>query len=145
MSELNETVGSGLASYYEYVAGHLHKWVDPLSNEQFWRKPYPYGNSIGHLVLHLTGNLNYYVGARVAATDTGRCPLFLLTGEYDFSCTPADTLRTAASIDGAQVVIMEQLGHFPMSENPAQFRRYIAPILDRIVQNAATATQHPAD
>jgi len=39
--------------------------VDPLSNEQFWPKPYPYGNSIGHLVLHLTGNLNYYIGARV--------------------------------------------------------------------------------
>ena len=46
----------------------LHKWVDPLSNEQFWRKPYPYGNSIGHLVLHMTGNLNYYIGARVAET-----------------------------------------------------------------------------
>jgi len=29
---------------------------------------------------------------------------------------------------------MEQLGHFPMSENPEQFRRYIAPVLDRIVQ-----------
>src|SRR5207247_9223591 len=68
MAELNETVASGLAAYYEYVAEHLHKWVDALSNEQFWRKPYPYGNSVGHLVLHLTGNLNYYIGARVAET-----------------------------------------------------------------------------
>ncbi len=68
VAELNETVGAGLAAYYEYVASHLHKWVDPLSNEQFWRKPYPYGNSVGHLVLHLTGNLNYYIGARVAET-----------------------------------------------------------------------------
>ena len=68
MAEVNETVGAGLAAYYEYVASHLHKWVDPLSNEQFWRKPYPYGNSVGHLVLHLTGNLNYYIGARVAET-----------------------------------------------------------------------------
>ncbi len=68
MAEMNETVADGLAAYYEYVAAHLHKWVDPLSNEQFWRKPYPYGNSIGHLVLHLTGNLNYYIGARVAET-----------------------------------------------------------------------------
>ncbi len=68
MAELNETVADGLAAYYEYVAAQLHKWVDPLSNEQFWRRPYPYGNSIGHLVLHLTGNLNYYIGARVAET-----------------------------------------------------------------------------
>src|SRR5437870_10527990 len=29
---------------------------------------YPYGNSVGHLVLHMTGNLNYYIGARVAGT-----------------------------------------------------------------------------
>src|SRR5207247_10340092 len=68
MAELNETVASGLAAYYEYVDEHLHNWVDALSNEQFWRKPYPYGNSVGHLVLHLTGNLNYYIGARVAET-----------------------------------------------------------------------------
>jgi len=65
---LNETVANGLAAYYEYVAEDLHKWVDPLTNEQFWRKPYPYGNSVGHLVLHLTGNLSYYIGARVAET-----------------------------------------------------------------------------
>jgi uncharacterized damage-inducible protein DinB len=68
MAELNETIATALAAYYEYVAAQLHEWVDPLSNEQFWRKPYPYGNSIGHLVLHMTGNLNYYIGARVAET-----------------------------------------------------------------------------
>lgn len=66
MAAVNETVANGLAEYYEYVAQHLHEWVDPLTNEQFWRKPYPYGNSVGHLVLHLTGNLSYYIGARVA-------------------------------------------------------------------------------
>ena len=68
----------------------------------------------------------------VARIDTAKCPLYLLTGEYDFSCTPEDTKRTAARIPGAEVTIMEQLGHFPMSENPAQFRRYILPVLDRI-------------
>jgi uncharacterized damage-inducible protein DinB len=68
MSELNETVTAGLSAYYEFVAAELHKWVDPLSNEQFWHHPYSYGNSVGHLVLHLTGNLNYYLGARVAAS-----------------------------------------------------------------------------
>jgi pimeloyl-ACP methyl ester carboxylesterase len=64
--------------------------------------------------------------------DTGRCPLYLLTGEYDFSCTPEDTARTAAAIPGAKLVVMRELGHFPMSENPAQFRRYILPVLDEI-------------
>jgi uncharacterized damage-inducible protein DinB len=68
METMNETVVAGLAPYYKFIAAQLHKWAGPLSNEQFWRKPYPYGNSIGHLVLHMTGNLNYYIGARVAAT-----------------------------------------------------------------------------
>ena len=68
----------------------------------------------------------------VARIDTSICPLFLLTGEYDFSCTPEDTRRTASRIPGAEVVIMAQLGHFPMSENPAQFRRYILPVLEKI-------------
>ena len=68
MAGLNETVANGLAAYYEYVAKDLHRWVDALTNEQFWRKPYPYGNSVGHLVLHLTGNLSYYIGALVAET-----------------------------------------------------------------------------
>jgi len=68
VAEASETIGNGLAAYYEYVAAQVHRWVDPLSNEQFWRNPYPYGNSVGHLVLHLTGNLNYYIGARVAET-----------------------------------------------------------------------------
>ena len=39
-----------------------------LSSEQFWTKPYPYGNSFGHLVLHLTGNLNHFIGAQIAGT-----------------------------------------------------------------------------
>jgi pimeloyl-ACP methyl ester carboxylesterase len=68
-----------------------------------------------------------------AVIDTGVCPLYLLTGEYDFSCTPEDTGRTAAAIKGASLTLMEQLGHFPMSENPQQFRRYIAPVLSQIL------------
>jgi pimeloyl-ACP methyl ester carboxylesterase len=69
---------------------------------------------------------------RVSQIDTSKCPLYLLTGEYDFSCTPADTERTAAKIKGARVTIMKEIGHFPMSENPAQFRRYILPVLEEI-------------
>jgi uncharacterized damage-inducible protein DinB len=68
MADLSGTVAGDLAEYYEFVAKQLHKWVDALSNEQFWHNPYPYGNSVGHLTLHLTGNLSYYIGARIAAT-----------------------------------------------------------------------------
>jgi hypothetical protein len=68
MRELSKAVGTAFASEYGSRAGELHKWVDPLSEEQFWRNPFRYGNSVGHLVLHLTGNLSYYLGSRVAET-----------------------------------------------------------------------------
>ena len=70
--------------------------------------------------------------AEVGKIDTRICPLYLLTGEYDFSCRPEDTLDAAKQIPGAEVVVMKELGHFPMSENPEQFRRYILPVLKRI-------------
>jgi pimeloyl-ACP methyl ester carboxylesterase len=69
---------------------------------------------------------------RVGEIDTTRSPLYLLTGEYDFSCTPDDTRATAEKIAGARFTVMKEIGHFPMSENPAQFRKYLAPVLDEI-------------
>src|SRR3989441_11232003 len=68
MADLAATVASALADYYLMIQKQMHTWVDPLPTEQIWRRPYPYGNSVGHLLLHLTGNLNYYIGARVAET-----------------------------------------------------------------------------
>ena len=68
MSELSESIRTAFAYEYRNRAAELHKWVDPLSDEQFWRNPFSHGNSVGHLVLHLTGNLSYYVGAQIAKT-----------------------------------------------------------------------------
>jgi uncharacterized damage-inducible protein DinB len=68
MPELSSVVAKSLASYYEEVRAKVHEWTAPLSSDQLWRKPYAYGNSAGHILLHLTGNLNYYIGARIAGT-----------------------------------------------------------------------------
>jgi uncharacterized damage-inducible protein DinB len=68
MNDLHETVSSILSDRYSQNASRIHELAAPLSNAQFWQRPYPYGNSFGHLVLHLTGNLNYYIGARIAKT-----------------------------------------------------------------------------
>ena len=68
----------------------------------------------------------------VAQIDTSHCPLYLLTGRYDFSCTPDDTRWTADRIRGARFTVMDEVGHFPMSENPTQFRKYLLPVLEEI-------------
>jgi uncharacterized damage-inducible protein DinB len=68
MSKLDITLASVLANRYKANLARIHELAAPFSEEQFWAKPFPYGNSFGHLVLHLTGNLNYYIGAQIANT-----------------------------------------------------------------------------
>ena len=68
MDELSKTIANGLSFAYQDYARRVHALAEPLSEEQFWRKPYSYGNSFGHLTLHLIGNLNYYIGTQIAKT-----------------------------------------------------------------------------
>jgi uncharacterized damage-inducible protein DinB len=68
MSDLGTAVARGLVNEYQELAKAVHKWVGPLSTEQVWTNPFAFGNSVGHLLLHLTGNLSNYVGAEIAGT-----------------------------------------------------------------------------
>jgi hypothetical protein len=68
MSTLDGMLASVLADRYAANAARVRELAGPLTEKQFWQKPFPYGNSFGHLVLHLTGNLNYYIGAQIAKT-----------------------------------------------------------------------------
>jgi pimeloyl-ACP methyl ester carboxylesterase len=82
------------------------------------------------------GDLHFYmiggdIRDRVDTIDIKRCPLFLLTGEYDYSCTAEATLDIAKRT-GAPATIMKGLGHFPMSEDPDEFVSYLLPVLETI-------------
>jgi uncharacterized damage-inducible protein DinB len=68
MADLKSTIAAGLTARYTKLAGDVRDLAAPLNDEQFWTKPFAFGNSFGHLVLHLTGNLNYYIGAQIAGT-----------------------------------------------------------------------------
>src|ERR1051326_3210281 len=68
MTSLNTTLIRDFTRYYQNARDKIHVLVEPLSDEQIWARPYPYGNSIGHLLLHLTGNLSYYIGAETVQT-----------------------------------------------------------------------------
>ncbi len=83
------------------------------------------------------GDLHFYtrdgdIRAHVESIDTSRCPLYLLSGEYDYSCTPEDTRDLARRIRGARMEIMPGLGHFPMSEDPQRFLTHLLPVLAEI-------------
>ena len=65
---LSSLVFSSLSSQYDRVKRKVHALVEPLTTEQLWLRPFPYGNSVGHLLLHLTGNLRYYIGTQIAGS-----------------------------------------------------------------------------
>lgn len=84
------------------------------------------------------GDICFYSGdwdARdhVSKIDTTICPVYMLTGEYDFSCTPEMSKRTADKISGAIFQEMSGIGHFPMAENPELFLDYLLPILKELL------------
>tara|TARA_R110000851_G_scaffold27552_3_gene77343 strand:+ start:328 stop:1185 length:858 start_codon:yes stop_codon:yes gene_type:complete len=90
------------------------------------------------------GDLSFYTRddsliGRLAQIDTGKTPVHLLVGAYDLTCTPEDAKRTAAAIPGATVAVMDELGHFPMSEHPQGFRPFFLDALARMARAAAQA------
>jgi pimeloyl-ACP methyl ester carboxylesterase len=83
------------------------------------------------------GDIAFYSGdwdarERVHRIDTNRAKLFMLTGEYDYSCTVEHSQATAAKIQGIRFQPMPGIGHFPFAENPALFAEYLLPILREV-------------
>lgn len=72
--------------------------------------------------------------------DTSECAVYLLTGEYDYACSPEETAATAAAIPGARNTTMRGIGHFPMAENYPLFREYLLPVLREILSGGAEKT-----
>ena len=72
MSDLSNVIANGFINTYRDFGKRVHDLSEELSEQEFWTKPYPYGNSVGHLALHIIGNLNYYIGARIAQTGYAR-------------------------------------------------------------------------
>jgi hypothetical protein len=89
VNDLNTTLVRDFERFYREAAQKIRALVEPLTDEQIWTRPYPYGNSIGHLLLHLTGNLSYYIAGEIGGsgyvrnrplefTDTSHAPKAVL-------------------------------------------------------------------
>ena len=63
----------------------------------------------------------------------------MMTGEYDYSCTPQMSSRTAERIPGAVFRTLPGLGHFPHAENPAAFAGHLLDAVDVIENEEAPA------
>src|SRR5689334_19823560 len=59
---------TALIEALEKMRDDVRNLAEPLTEDQFWNKPIDPGNSVGHLVLHLAGNLNHFVGGQLGGT-----------------------------------------------------------------------------
>lgn len=110
----------------------------PQSPERFKRESWWHYSQGGNDVY--IGDLHFYtqdwdIRDQLGDIGTEECSVYLLTGEYDFSASPDDTRQVAEQIDGAEFQVMEEMGHFPMVENPELFKEYIDPVLVNIEQD----------
>ena len=119
----------------EVAAGFVSGQVAPQSPDEYrWETLWTYMQGGPGI---FKGDLYFYwvdghFDNRSSQIDTSKCPVYLLSGEYDSSCTPERTEATAARIKGSKATVMPGIGHFPMSENPDLFREFILPVLDEI-------------
>jgi uncharacterized damage-inducible protein DinB len=95
-AELIEAVKAALSSELEVLRDAVKTLAEPLSEQQFWTKPIEPGNSFGHLVLHLTGNLSHFAGARLGGSG------YVRDREREFTETQVPTKAEAlARLDEA--------------------------------------------
>ncbi|MBX3521887.1 MAG: alpha/beta hydrolase [Xanthobacteraceae bacterium] len=90
------------------------------------------------------GDLHFYrstdLREHLHKIDTKNCPLYFLTGNYDYSASPADTEAVLSKVKGAWYREMTGLGHFPMSEDPRRFvHDYLVPVLEMVLENEKVA------
>jgi hypothetical protein len=118
-SNLARIASAEFSTYFRHLATRVERAARSVSEEQLWTKPFPFGNSIGHLILHLTGNLNHYIGALIAGsgyvrhrdhefTDPARYPLEELLARFHLAVESVVTALEAQDDASFSVSVAEQ-------------------------------------
>lgn len=86
----------GIIEELERYRDEVRQVAESLSEQELWTKPLDPGNSVGHLILHLTGNLNHFVGAQLGGTG------YVREREREFTeANPPDKATALAGLDEA--------------------------------------------
>ena len=88
-----------------------------------------------------SGDLVYYgiehdLRETAGQIDTSKCMFYVLSGDYDWSAYPEACKALADAVPGSSYTLMKGMGHFPMSEDPVQFKKYIMKVLEDIEQRS---------
>ena len=112
----------------ELCASYTFGLCSPSSPEASRRRNWWYYSQSGPGVYQ--GDVHFYsrdwdAREELQRIDTKICKVSLLTGEYDYSCTPAMSRAVAQAIPGCRFRVMKGMGHFPMIEDYARFRPFL--------------------
>jgi pimeloyl-ACP methyl ester carboxylesterase len=126
----------------EFKAAMMYTLTSPTSPEAGRREAawyYLQGAPGAH-----RGDLYYYIDDHdltdtARLIDTSQVKVYFMSGEYDWSATPAETRALAEQVDGARLIEMAGVGHFPMTENYQVFRKHLIPALDEILADGNPA------
>ena len=95
-TDLTAVARAALVDELEGLRDAVRALAEPLGEEEFWKKPLDPGNSVGHLVLHLTGNLNHFVGGQLGGTG------YVRDREREFTeAQPPPRAEALAGLDAA--------------------------------------------
>jgi uncharacterized damage-inducible protein DinB len=96
---------AALCGELEKLRDQVRELAAPLDEAAFWTKPTDPGNSFGHLVLHLTGNLHHFVGAQLGGSG------YVRDREREFTETDHPTKAAAlAGLDEAVATFRRVVG-----------------------------------
>ena len=95
-ADLRAVAQAALVTDLEGLRDGVRELAAPLSEQELWAKPIEPGNSVGHLILHLTGNLNHFVGSQLGGTG------YVRDREREFTeARPPSKAEVLAGLDGA--------------------------------------------
>jgi hypothetical protein len=110
-TELAAATRTALVGQMEGLRDGIRELAEPLDEAQFWRKPLEPGNSFGHLVLHLSGNLNHFVGAALGRTG------YVRDREREFTeSAPPGKAEALARLDEAVVLFRRVVEALPAEQ-----------------------------
>jgi len=114
-TEIGQTIRTALTTEVEQLYGEIRQAADSLTDEQLWKRPITPSNSVGHLILHLTGNLNHFVGAQLGHTG------YVREREREFTETDVPSRQELlANLEGAVATFRRVVGGLTAEQLVAQ-------------------------
>jgi hypothetical protein len=104
-TDLTAPIRNALIAELEEMRDGVRQVAAGLSDAELWAKPLDPSNSVGHLILHLSGNLNHFVGAQLGGSG------YVRDREREFTeAAPPSRATLLANLDDAVATFRRVVG-----------------------------------